>query len=91
MGEQAFCSVSKQEEALMTSSYHPNNPKMLCVWFNPYSVEHLQAYRELQKGGFWPKWFIEKIDAEGIIIHQHWLPLIEGRIAACWVKHSLGE
>jgi len=43
-------------------------------WFNPFDLEHLKAYKYLQKHGFW-------LDI--------WQIGIINKIADCWVQEKL--
>lgn len=59
-------------------------------WFNPYNMEHLQAWKDLQKIGFWPKPFWDKIVAnDRIEMVNLWQVSIAHKIADAFVKEKL--
>lgn len=71
-------------------SYHPDDPKLVANWFDPHDEEHLRAWRECSKKGWWPEWFQEKMKKEGIEPHQYWSMVIRGKMADLWVEHKIG-
>ena len=58
--------------------------KSLVDHFNPRNVDHMKAFDELTKTGFWPKGFID-----GYTLHQHWLTEILYKIAKEWTHHCM--
>ena len=69
--------------------YDANNKKMLGNWFDPYSIMHLCAYRELQHIGHWPEWFMAQMEKEEVIIHQSWSLAIDAKMVKAWVNYRL--
>jgi len=56
----------------------------LTEFFDPYSVEHLKAYRHLEKVGTWPPGFIpEKTDVE-----PYWQVSISNKMAKAWIDQA---
>jgi len=53
-------------------------------FFNPYSVEHLKAYRHLEKTGMWPVGFVP----EDVDIEPHWQVALTDKMAHAWIEHA---
>ena len=59
-------------------------------WFNPHNLEHLQAYKDLNKTGFWPKEFWNKIVVnDQIEMTNAWQVAIACKIANAFVNEKL--
>ena len=59
-------------------------------WFNPHNLEHLQAYKDLNKTGFWPKEFWNKIVVnDQIEMTNAWQVAIACKIANAFVNDKL--
>ena len=43
---------------LYTRKKNKDMKQSIVDFFNPYSIEHLKAYRHLEKTGFWPEGFV---------------------------------
>lgn len=71
--------------------YDPNDPMHLPNWFDPYSTEHLEAYRVLRQRGYWPKPFMDLMDQLGIVIPDGWQMLLESRLASCWLADRIDK
>ena len=55
--------------------------------FDPHSTEHMEAYKHLQKTGFWPKEFVKKFKNEIYNSNNLWQIEILAKIANEWIKH----
>lgn len=52
-------------------------------FFDPYNVEHIKAYKELQVTGMWPDGFLpDKIDYD-----PHWQIELQAKMAGFWVDY----
>lgn len=59
-------------------------------WFDPYNMEHLQAFKDLQKTGFWPKDFWNKIITDDRIeMVTGWQLGIYVKVANAFLKEKL--
>ncbi len=59
-------------------------------WFDPNNMEHLQAWKDLQKTGFWPKPFWDKmLFDDRIKMTTNWQYGICSKIADAFVKEKL--
>jgi hypothetical protein len=59
-------------------------------WFDPHNMEHLQAWKDLQKTGTWPQSFWQKmLFDDRIIITTNWQYSIYAKIADAFVKEKL--
>jgi hypothetical protein len=59
-------------------------------WFNPHNLEHLQAYKDLNKTGVWPKAFWDKIaEIDHLEMTTGWQVAIACKIADAFVKEKL--
>lgn len=56
------------------------------AWFNPYNIEHLQAFRCLQETGSWPEGFIQP----GWELSTLWQMAITAKIADAYLYWALG-
>jgi hypothetical protein len=54
-------------------------------FFNPHNIEHLKAYRVLEKTGFWPKDFLPK-DGEGAEWPMLWQVELAAKMAQAWLQ-----
>lgn len=71
------------------SRYNPDDPKQLSNWFNPHSVKHCKALREVVNTGIWPAWLLLLIEKNKIIVNDHWRSLIYSKIVIEWLKEKL--
>jgi hypothetical protein len=55
-------------------------------FFDPYNVEHLKAYRHLEKTGSWPKDFIPDELMDGINIA--WQVELLGKMSKAWLEQA---
>lgn len=58
-------------------------------FFNPHEIEHLKAYRHLEKKGVWPKKFSSKLKDEfgrELIFPNCWQVGVAGKMAAAWLN-----
>lgn len=55
-------------------------------WFDAENMNHLAAYKHLQKTGTWPKGFIP----ENVEMEAQWLIHVIDKIANQWIKEKLG-
>lgn len=56
-------------------------------WFNPMDLNHIQAYRHLERHGHWPEGFLP----DGIEMSSVWQVDLIARMSECWIQHMLGE
>jgi hypothetical protein len=56
-------------------------------FFDPYNVEHLKAYRVLEKTGSWPKGFLPK-DGEGMEWPMVWQAGLTAKMAKAWLAQA---
>jgi hypothetical protein len=54
-------------------------------WFDPHSLEHIEALAHLNRFGSWPAGFIP----ETVDFGPAWLSLIHAKIADEWIKYML--
>jgi len=57
----------------------------LTEFFNPYNVDHIQAYKVLGETGAWPKDFLP----EGVIISPVWNMILAAKCTNAWVEQVL--
>jgi len=53
-------------------------------WFDPYNMEHVSAYRHLERNGTWPEGFIPddvEVRSDGL-----WNIIIVGKMAQAWLS-----
>ena len=55
-------------------------------WFDPNNMDHMRAYKHLQKTGVWPSDFVPK----NVEMNSNWCTLISYKIADAWCKEKLG-
>jgi hypothetical protein len=58
---------------------------MNCSWFDAGNVEHLKAYRYLEKTGCWPEGFLPA----DIDMPHNWQFILLAAMAAKWLEHKL--
>ena len=58
-----------------------------CEWFNPEDIEHLRAYRILQKTGSWPVDFVP----ESIWIEPGWQAILAFQLANKWIDYKVSD
>ncbi len=51
-------------------------------YFDPYNMEHIRAYRHLQKEGTWSRGFIP----EGMEFPNGWHFLVLNKLADAWIN-----
>jgi hypothetical protein len=51
-------------------------------FFNPYDLEHLKAYRHLEKTGFWP----ENFYPEGVEWSLIWQAALTAKMTQAWLE-----
>jgi hypothetical protein len=56
-------------------------------FFDPSNVEHLRAYRQLQKTGLWPQGFLP----DNITFPSLWAVTIANKLADLYVEERLGK
>jgi hypothetical protein len=54
-------------------------------YFDPYKLEHIQAYVCLHKTGKWPERFLP----EDVELSSHWQVGISSKLAKAWVEDQL--
>ena len=54
-------------------------------FFDVHSIEHMQAYKYLEKTGFWPEGFIP----DDCVFSHVWLAEIQARMAIAWAKQRV--
>jgi hypothetical protein len=54
-------------------------------WFNPHSLQHIEAYKYLCDNGMWPKGFIP----DDVKMDNGWWTTINFAMAELWVKQVL--
>ena len=56
-------------------------------FFDPYNMDHIEAYHHLCQTGMWPKGFIpEELKLE---FESSWQFIIMNKLAEAWVGHML--
>ncbi len=53
-------------------------------FLNIYNIEHLKAYRILDKTGCWPEKFIP----ENVTFRAGWQIMLAGKMATAWANHN---
>jgi len=53
-------------------------------FFDPHNPNHLKAFDELNKSGFWPHGF-----AEGLFFPPFWQTSLFHKLAEAWVHHNM--
>lgn len=53
----------------------------LTDYFDPAERYHLNAYRELQKTGVWPAWFLRDLKEKGVVLNDGWWIMLVQKIA----------
>jgi hypothetical protein len=67
----------------------PKKPKQSIVdFFDPYNVEHLKAYRVLEKTGFWPKEFLPEDDYKNMEWPLIWQAALTAKMTAAWLEQA---
>jgi len=61
--------------------------KNVVEWFNPHDINHINAYKEHQQEGNWPKDFIPK----EIKFSDGWFYNIGQKIIQCWIEYVKKE
>lgn len=57
----------------------------LTEYFDPYNIDHIKAYRHLEKYGFWPEDFIP----EDIEIENNWQISLLNKMAKAWIHYMI--
>jgi len=52
-------------------------------WFDPYDIKHMEAYKYLERNGYWPENFIP----DSVELSSVWQIFLVGAMARCWLKH----
>ena len=55
--------------------------------FDTHNIEHLKAWRHLEKTGCWPEGFLDEGDEVPIL----WAAHIAAKMATAWLDHMLGK
>jgi hypothetical protein len=55
-------------------------------YFDPYNVEHLNAYQHLHEYGTWPSDFVGKRE-----VPYYWDRFIDNKIIDAWIKEKLNK
>jgi hypothetical protein len=58
-------------------------------WFDPYDIEHIRAYRQMQEGGHWPKGLLPK-NIEFPRSYS-WFSAVEAKMAQAWIDLILEQ
>lgn len=56
-------------------------------WFDANNISHLNAYRHLERKGFWPAGFIP----DDMEFENGWQILVLSKLADAWLDEKLGK
>lgn len=67
------------------STWKAENRTDFVDWFSPFNLDHIRAYNEWTKTGFFPKSFVPKT----VVVYNDFSSHIDRKIAGEWIRHLL--